>query len=147
MIIYRYTLWLYIDVRYDYLDVRYDYLDVRWASPLLTACTTTPHWKDYLWLSERLACICMRKKSKLHGFCAWSFSYFCCHFKLNWKRIMGAQLRAHLKTLNTIVMLGKGEGRGFRMCPMIPRNASLSNSCTSDRWSFSSVIDFVTFLN
>ena len=50
--------------------------------------------------------------------------------------IMTAKLKGPLKTLITIECCD--DPRGIRVCSMIPRGASLSNSYTSDRSHFSS---------
>ena len=52
--------------------------------------------------------------------------------------IMGDQLSARLIPINTIVLWWMGRfGRALNRAPMMPRDASLSDSCTPDRCSFS----------
>ena len=54
--------------------------------------------------------------------------------------IMGTQVRAPFKPLSTIVLWYMGGFKGaFNWAPVIPRDVSLSESCTSDRCCFSSL--------
>ena len=83
-------------------------------------CKTTPDWKNSHRLSERLASLDIR----------------------------GTRLRATLKTLDMIVLWWSEEFQGALNCsPMMPRDAILSDSCTPDRCSFSSLGHSLVFSN